>query len=112
MARINSARAVKNSWRFLGLVYLLMLTFFLALPIGRFLFPMEFSSAMLVATYMLLSLVTAFCFALAAVAWALCSFRERRRDNRRAELTVLLTAVVTTLGVGVYALVFTGVVRF
>jgi hypothetical protein len=112
MANTNSNKAVKNAWRFLALVYLLMLSFFLAFPIGRSILPKEFGSAMLLTTYMLFCLVIAFCFALAAVGWALWSFRRKQKANLTAPFWVFLTAVMTTLVLGAYALVFMGLVRF
>ncbi len=111
MANVDSDKAVKNAWRFVGLVYLLMLTFFLAFPVGRLCLPAHLMSAMLLAVYVLLSLTVAFCFALAAIGWALWSFRGRKKGNRRQALTVLLTAILTTLVLAVYMLVFTGAVR-
>jgi len=111
MADFNSDKAVKNAWRFIGLVYLLMLTFFLAFPIGRLCLPANPMSAMLLTVYVFLALIVAFCFGMAAVGWALWSFHGRRKGDRGAALIALLTAILTTLLLGAYMLVFTGTVR-
>jgi hypothetical protein len=108
---LQSDKAVKNAWRFVGLVYLLMIIFFAAGPTAQFWAPADLVGAMFVTMLMLFSLMLAFCFALAAFGWALWSFRKREKNDRRPVFIVLAMAVLTTAILGGYILIFTGAVR-
>lgn len=111
MTNLQSNKALKNAWRFVGLVYLLVIIFFAAGSTARFWVRADLVGAMFITMLMVFSLVLAFCFALAAVGWALWSFREREKNDPRRVFVVFATAVLTTVVLGGYILIFTGVVR-
>jgi len=62
-------------------------------------------------TLMVLSLVMAFCFALAAICWAVWSLREQAVNERWRSFLAMGASVVTTLIVGGYMLILAGVIR-
>jgi hypothetical protein len=109
----NSDAALKNAWRFIALVYLLVFCFFLAGPTARHWMPTEWGmgGAILLVAIMLLSLIVAFCFALAALGWAIWSLRGRSPTRRQQSFFAIDTALVTVLLLGVYLLIETGIVR-
>jgi hypothetical protein len=109
----DSGTALKNSWRLIGLVYLLVIGFFLAGATARYWMPSASGpgGAILLASVMLLSLMVAFCFAIAALAWAIWSLQGRVDTGKRLSLLAIGVAFVTVVGLGMYLLIETGVVR-
>lgn len=109
----GSDRALKNAWRFIGLVYLLVIGFFLAGATARYWVPATpgLGGAILVASVMLLLLIVAFCFAIAGLAWAIWSLQGRVATGKRLSFLAIGVGFVTVVGLGMYLLIETGVVR-
>lgn len=105
--------ALKNAWRFIGLVYILILGFFVIGATARYWMPASnaFGGGILFVTIMVLALVVAFAFALAAIGWAAWSLYARTGKDTSASVVAIAAAVVTTAMLGGYLLILTGIVR-
>ena len=110
----GSDAALKNAWRFTGLVYLLVFGFFLAGPTAGHWMPAQWGlgGAIVLGSIMLVSLTVALCFALAALGWAVWSLRGQSTTRRGQSFLAIGAAFVTIVVLGFYFLIETGIMRF
>jgi hypothetical protein len=111
MSASGPAYALKTTWRFLVLIYSCAVLLVIALATSRSWMPSDEGAALFLAVGFSRSVVLLTCFSLAAVGWALWSFRGRTLAERRPAWLSLLVAVITfALSTG-YLLLVTGLIR-
>jgi hypothetical protein len=111
MSASGPAYALNTTWRFLVLIYSWAVLLVIALATSRSWMPPDEGAALFLAVGFIGSVILLACFSLAAVGWALWSFRGRTSAERRSAWIGLLVALITlALSTG-YLLLLTGVIR-
>jgi flagellar basal body-associated protein FliL len=102
---------LKTTWRFLVLIYTWAVLLVIALATARSWMPSNEGAALFLGVGFIGSVVLLTCFSLAAVGWALWSFRGRTSAEQRPAWLGLFVALITlALSTG-YLLLLTGVIR-
>ena len=106
----SPAYALTTTWRFLVLIYSWAVLLVIALATAKSWMPPDEGAALFLAVGFIGSVVLLACFSLAAVGWALWSFRGRTLAERRPAWLSLLVALITfALSTG-YLLLLTGLI--
>ena len=105
------AYALKTTWRFLVLIYTSAVLLAIALATARSWMPSDEGAGLFLAVGFIGSVILLASFSLAAVGWALWSFRGRTSAERRPAWLGLLIALITfALSTG-YLMLLTGLIR-
>jgi hypothetical protein len=106
----KSNPALRNTWRLLGLVYVLVLGVVVTATTARYWIPAGSGLAGIILLLPAL-LILSFAFALAALGWSVWSLKARQRNESSRSFVAFGVSLLTAVLIAAYLLVLSGVIR-